>query len=220
MDRMEHKKIKTNILAQRLIPNVNQHMREALKLPEGHTSIAMFTCDNDDVAFIALDDATKKANIHVAHVEPSYGGVYGAWGSLHGAVIAIISGPKVSDVKSGLGYINDFVATRSALYGLNEEESIAYYAYHIDKIGKYYASTLGLEEGSSLAYIASAPLEAMYGIDAAVKSADVKIAEFWGPPTVTNCGGALLTGTQSACKAAVTAFRAAVEQVATNPLRY
>lgn len=217
---MEHKLIKTNILAQRIIPHVNAAMKAQLNLPEDHTSIGMFTCDNDDVAFIALDDATKKANIQVAHVEPSYGGVYGAWGKLHGAVIAVISGPRVSDVISGMGYINDFVENHSSLYGLNEEETIAYYAYCIDKIGSYYAKSLGLKEGSSLAYIASAPLEAMYGIDAAVKAADVKIVEFWGPPTVTNCGGALLTGTQSACKAAVEAFRHAVGSVAGDPLNY
>lgn len=35
-----------------------------------------------------------------------------------------------------------------------------------------------------------------------------------------NFGGALLTGSQSACKAACDAFKMAVENVAENPLQY
>ena len=61
-------------------------------------------------------------------------------------------------------------------------------------------------------------LESMYALDAALKAANVHVAEFWGPPTVTNCGGALLTGTQSACKAAVDAFANAVAFAVDRPL--
>jgi ethanolamine utilization protein EutL len=43
---------------------------------------------------------------------------------------------------------------------------------------------------------------------------------WYGPPTETNFGGGLLTGTQSACKAACEAFQRSVIDVATNPLKY
>ena len=63
-------------------------------------------------------------------------------------------------------------------------------------------------------------LGAIATADAALKAADVDIAAFYGPPSETNFGGALLTGSQSACKAACDAFAQAVEVVASNPTAY
>jgi ethanolamine utilization protein EutL len=60
----------------------------------------------------------------------------------------------------------------------------------------------------------------MYALDAALKAADVRLAAFYGPPTETNFGGGLLTGSQSACKAAADAFRDAVMFVANSPKEY
>ena len=53
---------------------------------------------------------------------------------------------------------------------------------------------------------------------AAIKAADVTIVALYNPPSETNFGGGLLTGSQSACKAACNAFAEAVEAVAANPL--
>ena len=49
-------------------------------------------------------------------------------------------------------------------------------------------------------------------MDAALKAADVHMCVLY------NFGGALLTGTQSACKSACDAFAAAVESVADRPV--
>ncbi len=75
----------------------------------------------------------------------------------------------------------------------------------------------GIKEGEALAYLVAPPLEAMYALDAALKAADVSMCELFAPPTETNFGGALLTGSQSACKAACDAFAEAVKAVADNP---
>ena len=75
----------------------------------------------------------------------------------------------------------------------------------------------GIEEGEALAYLIAPPLEAMYALDAALKAADVTLAAFFGPPSETNFGGGLLTGSQSACKSACDAFAEAVKFVAQNP---
>ena len=48
--------------------------------------------------------------------------------------------------------------------------------------------------------------------------AQVRIVEFYGPPSPTNFGGGLLTGTQSDCRAACDAFARAVIQVAARPI--
>ena len=60
----------------------------------------------------------------------------------------------------------------------------------------------------------------MYALDAALKAADVTLVEFFGPPSETNFGGGLLTGSQSACNAACSAFAEAVKAVADNPQEY
>ena len=60
----------------------------------------------------------------------------------------------------------------------------------------------------------------MYALDAALKAADVKLAAFYGSSSETNFGGGLLTGSQSACKAACDAFAQAVIFVAENPVLY
>ena len=71
--------------------------------------------------------------------------------------------------------------------------------------------------GSAMAYLIAPPLESMYALDAALKAADVKLSKLYRPPSETNFGGALLSGTQSACDAACAAFADAVEEVARMP---
>jgi ethanolamine utilization protein EutL len=57
----------------------------------------------------------------------------------------------------------------------------------------------------------------MYALDAAMKAADVKLCKLYEPPSETNFGGGLLTGTRSACVAACDAFANAVAEVAQMP---
>ena len=61
---------------------------------------------------------------------------------------------------------------------------------------------------------------AEFNDDAALKAADVKMVALYNPPSETNFGGGLLTGTQSACKSACDAFANAVQYVADNPTEY
>ena len=72
-------------------------------------------------------------------------------------------------------------------------------------------------EGEALAYLIAPPLEAVVGLDEAMKAADVELVALFEPPSETNFGGGLLTGTQSACKAACEAFAEAVKAVAARP---
>jgi len=58
----------------------------------------------------------------------------------------------------------------------------------------------------------------MYALDEAMKAADVTLCKLYAPPSQTNFGGGLLSGTQSACDAACAAFAAAVEEVAAQPM--
>ena len=55
-------------------------------------------------------------------------------------------------------------------------------------------------------------------MDAALKAADVKLCKLYEPPSPTNFGGGLLSGTQAACQAACAAFADAVAEVAARPI--
>ncbi|MGH7564432.1 MAG: BMC domain-containing protein, partial [Gemmatimonadota bacterium] len=71
-----------------------------------------------------------------------------------------------------------------------------------------------------LGYLKATPLEATYALDQALKSADVEMVEWMGPPTPTNMAGALVTGTEADCRAACEAFEQAVLGVHRDPVRY
>jgi ethanolamine utilization protein EutL len=109
------------------------------------------------------------------------------------------------------------MASGACFYSLNEEGTHAYYAHVISRTGSYLSNIAGIEEGEPLAYLIAPPLEAIYGLDAALKAADVRLCQLYGPPTETNFGGGLLTGSQSACSAAAEAFANAVYEVARDP---
>lgn len=217
---MRNDPLKTTILSMKLIPNVDNGLAEQFDLPQGHKSIGIFTADCDDVAYTALDDATKHVDVKVVYAKSFYGGAANANTKLAGEVIGIISGPSPAEVRSGLNAIVDFVDTEARFYSANEDDSIAYYAHCISRTGSYLSEAAGIEEGEALAYLIAPPLEAMYALDVALKAADVRMVAFYGPPSETNFGGGLLTGSQSACKAACDAFADAVLFVADNPTKF
>lgn len=217
---MKYDKLQPSILSMKIIPNVNPDMVKEFSLPEGHMSLGLFTSDCDDVSYTALDEATKKADVKVVYAKSFYGGAANANTKLAGEVIGIISGPNPAEVRSGLNAIVDFIENEAAFYSANEDDSIAYYAHCISRSGSYLSEVAGIEEGEAIAYLIAPPLEAMYALDAALKAADVRMVAFYGPPSETNFGGGLLTGSQSACKAACDAFAEAVCFVADQPTKY
>lgn len=99
--------------------------------------------------------------------------------------------------------------------GFRETEArdgVAYLAHTVSRTGTFLSREAGIREGEPLAYLIAPPVEAMTAMDAALKAADVRLAKLYEPPSETNFGGGLLTGTQSACRAACEAFAAAVEK--------
>lgn len=217
---MRDDRLKASVLAARIIANVDTAMCKEFELPEGHRSIGIITSDCDDVTYTALDDATKMADVKVVYAKSFYGGAANANTKLAGEVIGIISGPNPAEVKSGLSAVVDFIENEASFISANEDDSIAYYAHCVSRTGSYLSGIAGIPEGESIAYLIAPPLEAMYALDVALKSANVELVAFYGPPSETNFGGGLLTGSQSACKAACDAFAEAVKAIADNPLGY
>ena len=54
-------KMETHMLSQKVIANVTPEFARVYNIPEGHTSVGFFSADNDDIGYLAVDDASKKA---------------------------------------------------------------------------------------------------------------------------------------------------------------
>ena len=215
---MKNDELRPNILSMKLISNVSSDLAQALELMPRHKSLGLVTADTDDVTYTALDEATKDADVDVVYAKSMYAGAANASTRLAGEVLGIIAGPSPAEVRSGLASIRNFMEHGACFVSANEDDSIVYFAHTISRTGSYLSQIAGIPEGGALAYLIAPPLEAIYGLDAALKAADVRIVSFYGPPSETNFGGGLLTGTQSACKAACSAFAQAVRTVAEEPM--
>ena len=206
--------IPVKILSVRYLASANEALSKALGAPKGYPCLAMLTTDSDDATYIALDEATKAADVKVCYSRSFYAGAANASTPNAGEVIGILAGPTPGAVRSGME------AALSALerIGFETAGDVPYLAYTVSRSGSYLAREAGVSEGSALAYLIAPPLESMYAMDAALKAADVMLCKLYAPPSETNFGGGLLTGTQAACQAACTAFAEAVAEVAARPI--
>ena len=206
--------IQVKVLAVRYLANASPALCKELGAPAGYPSLAMLTTDSDDPTYIALDEATKAADVKVCYGRSFYAGAANASTPNAGEVIGILAGPNPGAVRSGME------AALAALQrvGFDETENVPYLAHTVSSCGAFLAQEAGVKEGTALAYLIAPPLEAMYALDAALKAADVKLCKLYEPPSPTNFGGGLLSGTQAACQAACAAFADAVAEVAARPL--
>lgn len=217
---MAGKQLNTKILAVRIIPNADPMLLKNLDVRPGDKSLGIFTTDCDDVSYTAVDEATKKADVHVAYAKSMYAGSGNASTALAGEFIGILSGPDPEEVRSGLQAAFSLIENDAHFYEANETGTVVYFAHCISLTGSYLSSQAGVPEGTPMAYLIAPPLEASVGLDAALKAADVELSLYYGPPTETNFAGGLLTGTQASCQAACDAFADAVCRIAEDPLAY
>ena len=193
------------VLALRYLANADPALCQGFGAPRGYSSLAMLTTDSDDATYIALDQATKAADVKVCFAQSFYAG----------EVMGILAGATPGAVRSGME------AALSALerVGFEEVAGVPYLAYTISSAGSFLSAEAGVREGEALAYLIAPPLESVYALDAALKASEVRLAKLYAPPSRTNFGGALLTGTRSACSAACIAFAEAVAAVAQRPMK-
>ncbi|MBQ4424479.1 MAG: ethanolamine utilization microcompartment protein EutL [Lachnospiraceae bacterium] len=217
---MRGDRVPAQVLSIQMLPKADEALCEALKLPEGYRSVGILTADCDDVAYTALDEATKKAVVTVVYARSMYAGSSNASTKLAGEFIGILAGPDPAEVRSGLEAAAHFIEEEASFYSANDDDSVVYYAQCISRTGSYLSAEAGVPEGTAMAYLIAPPSEAVMGLDAALKSADVEMKLFYGPPTETNFAGGLLTGEQAACEAACRAFADQVCRVASSPVRY
>lgn len=205
--------ISVNVLAVKYLASAPESLCKQLGAPKGCPCLGMLTTDSDDPTYIALDEATKAADVKVCYGRSFYAGAANASTPNAGEVIGILAGQTPGIVKSGME------AALSALerIGFEQAGEVPYLAYTVSRCGSYLAEVAGVTEGTPLAYLIAPPLESMYAMDSALKAADVKLCKLFTPPSETNFGGGILSGTRSACEAACAAFAQAVAEVAANP---
>lgn len=212
--------MKTKVLSVRIIPNADPMLLEKLEIPQGHRSLGIFTTDCDDVSYAALDEATKKADVSVAYARSMYAGAANANTALAGEFIGILSAENPAEIRSGLEAALLYIENDARFFSANDDDSVVYFAHCISRTGRYLSKAADVPEGTAMAYLIAPPLEAMVGLDAALKAAQVEMKVFYGPPSETNFAGGLLTGDQAACRAACEAFADAVCGIAASPTEY
>ena len=205
--------IPVKVLAVQFLANAAPSLCKALgaKSP----CLGFLTTDCDDATYLALDAATKAAQVEVAYGRSFYGGAANATTPHAGEVLGILSGPTPGAVKSGMEAALSTLKT----VGFEEIRGVPCFAQTVSSVGTFLAKEAGVKPGSALAYLIAPPLESMVALDGAMKAADVTLRKLYAPPTETNFGGGLLSGTQSACQSACDAFRQAVAEVAERPER-
>ncbi len=205
--------IPVNVLAVKYLASAPESLCKQLGAPRGYPCLGLLTTDSDDPTYIALDEATKAADVKVCYGRSFYAGAGNASTPYAGEVIGILAGQTPGIVKSGM----DAALLALERIGFEQAGEVPYLAYTVSRSGSYLAEVAGVAEGTPLAYLIAPPLESMYAMDAALKAADVKLCKLFTPPSETNFGGGILSGTRSACEAACAAFAEAVAEVATNP---
>ena len=205
--------IPVNILAVRYLPGADPGLSKALGASAGHSSLGILTTDCDDATYIALDAATKEADVEVAYARSFYAGAANASTPNAGEVIGILAGASPGAVRSGM----DAAIAQLRRVSFEEVNGVPYLAHTVSAVGTYLSREADVPVGSAIAYLIAPPLEGMYAMDAALKAVDVKLCKLYAPPSETNFGGGLLSGMQSACEAACRAFSEAVAEVAGRP---
>ena len=92
------------------------------------------------------------------------------------------------------------IESGAAFQWANDKEDTAFPAHLVSRTGSYLSDGDKVKHGDPIAYLVAPPLEATFGIDAALKAADVQLATYVPPPSETNYSAAFLTGSRQHVK--------------------
>jgi len=185
--------------------------------PERHTSLGLVTCDQDDPTYVALDEATKHAQVDVVFARSFYAGSSHSSGRLSGEILGVIAAANPDEIDEGLQALIRCLQHDACFYKADDQGTVTVFPHVIASLGHYLSARAGLTVGSAMAYLVAPPMEATVGLDAALKAADVRAAKVFPPPSETNFSSAWLAGELTACEASAVAFAEAVVDVARRP---
>jgi ethanolamine utilization protein EutL len=210
--------IQPKVLSVRRIPNADRGVLLGYGAdPERHRSLGLVTCDQDDPTYVALDEATKHANVDVVYARSFYAGSAHASGALSGEILGVLAARDPDEIEEGLKALVRCLEHDACFYKANDLGTIAVFPHVISALGRYLGAQAGLAPGTPMAYLVAPPMEATVGLDAALKAANVTVAKVFPPPTETNFAASWLTGDLPACEAAAMAFAETVVEVGRRP---
>ena len=119
--------IPVRILAMRQIANASPALRHGLGAPVGYPSLGLLTTDCDDATYIALDAATKAADVRVCYARSFYAGAANASTPHAGEVIGVLAAANPENLRSGME------AAEAALQrvGFEEVNGVPYLAHTV-----------------------------------------------------------------------------------------
>lgn len=206
------------VLSVRRLPGASRELLLAYGAdPDRHTSLGLVTVDQDDPTYVALDEATKHAEVDVVFAKSFYAGSRHASGPLSGEILGVFASADPSEIDSALDALLHTLAHDACFYGANADSSVAVFPHVIASLGRYLSAQSGLSVGSSMAYLVAPPMEGTIALDYALKAADVRLVRAFPPPTETNFAAAWLSGDLVSCEAAAMAYAEAVVRVAAEP---
>lgn len=208
-------RVKPVITALRTLPHASPEMCAALGAPAATSSLAFITCDQDDSLYAALDHATKMAAVDVVYAKSFYAGSKHASGPLSGEIMGVLASADPDILMYGVRALRTALDELYAFYTV-DGTGVAVFPTVISQTGRYLSREVGIEAGAPLAYLVAPPIEAMIGLDAAIKAASVTVKRIDPPPSPTNFAGGFVTGALDAVEAAAAAFRETVIDVARN----
>lgn len=209
--------LKPRVLALRTIPRVDEQLAAEWKLPDGLRACGLLTCTSDDALYVALDEGTKAAPVEVVYARSFYAGSNHASGPLSGEAIGVYAARDPDEIREALEACVRTLEREAWFYAADEALKLAFFPHVVRSTGSYLSRQAGIAAGAPMAYLIAPPLESMVALDAALKTASVRLAKWFGPPSETNYGGGYLVGELAACEAAARAFAAAVVDIARAP---
>src|SRR4030095_10903803 len=98
-------------------------------------SIGLLSVDNDDATYVAIDEATKMANVEVIYARSFYAGAKHTSGKWSGEIMSIRSGPARAEVRPGLSAAVNYIKTHAIWYSANDDDSSAFFPHVISRTG-------------------------------------------------------------------------------------
>jgi len=215
--------LRPTLLSCRRIDDVDAHVGRALVGDafdrERHRSLGLVTVDQDDSAYVALDEATKHADVDVVFARSLYAGAAHSSGPLSGEVLGVVGGKDPDEVQEALWAIKLHLTEVVCFQTFERAQpSPAFLAHVVTETGSYLSQQAGVARGAPIAYLIAPPIEAAVAVDAAIKAAPVALAQFIRAPSETNFSGAYLKGELADLMAARDAFIDAIADVVNRPL--
>ena len=106
-------------------------MAASLELKPHHRSRELSLLTVMMSLYVALDEATKAADVEAVYARSMYAGAGNASTKLAGEVIGILAGPNPEEVRSGLDVAVYEIENGASFYSANDDDSIPYFAHCI-----------------------------------------------------------------------------------------